>query len=82
MAIGVTWLLRNATTTNTVGHSYSLNTVPIPDEEAYGDTRYFNSHDTTGWDGSTETDYQGVTADGSIARTDTIEAGGSYTPQS
>lgn len=82
MAIGTTWLLRNATTTNTVGHSYALDTTSTPDEEAFGDSRYFNSHDTTGWDGVTETNYQGTTADGTISRTDTIEAGGTYTSQS
>ena len=68
MALGVTWLLRNATTTNTIGHSF----VHTGSEGAYGDFRYFNLHDTTGWDGTTETNYQGVTADGTIARTDTI----------
>lgn len=75
MAIGVTFTLRNATTTNTVSHNYSYNSSPNPDEETYTYTRYFNSHDTTGWDGVTETNYQGTTADGSIVKADTVIAG-------
>jgi hypothetical protein len=82
MTIGVTWLLRNAIATNVCGHSYQLLTAPIPDEEAYGDTRFFTSFDMSGWDETSSTNINGPTADGTITRTDTVVVDGDYTPQS
>lgn len=75
MAIGVVHTVRNATATNTIGHSYALNTTPTPDEETYSDTRYYNSYDLSG--GLTAGNYNGVTADGSITRAETVAYGDS-----
>jgi hypothetical protein len=80
VTVGTTWLLRNATTTNTVGHSYQYLTAPTPDEEAFGFVRYFQRFDMTAWDETNSTTLQGVTADGSITMTVTIIAG-DVTPQ-
>jgi hypothetical protein len=81
MTVGTTWLLRNATVTNVVGHSYQLLTAPTPDEEAYGDTRFFTSFDLSGWDEVSDATFNGPTADGSIIRTDTVVLDGEYIPQ-
>lgn len=75
MTVGTTWLLRNATTTNNVGHSYTLNTIPIVDEESYGNSRYYNSFNLSTWDETNSTTLQGVTADGMITKTDTVLVG-------
>lgn len=75
MTVGTTFLVRNATVTNVVGHSYVYNSAPTPDEEAFGFTRYYNKFDLSSWDGVSNATFQGETADGSITKTVTIIAG-------
>lgn len=76
MTVGVVWTVRTGTVTNSIGHAYSLNTVPIVDEETFSSTRYWNKADLTSWDGVSATTFQGETADGSVTRAETILAGG------
>ncbi len=79
MSIGVTFTIRAATATNNVSHSYSYNASPTPDEETFGDTRFYDSYDLSG--GLTSGEYNGTTADGSIVRNETIVAGDTPVPQ-
>ena len=59
--MAVSYTIRNATTTNSAGHSYNGGTF------TYSVTRYWNRFDLSGWDGNSSANYNGTTEDGSIA---------------
>ena len=59
----VTYTVRNATTTNSIGHSYQVSTT------TYSATRWYTSFDLSGWDEASSANFNGPTADGSISCT-------------
>lgn len=65
-----TYIVRTATTTNPVGHSFNANT-PVGND-TYANSRFFLSFDVTaGGLGP----FAGTSADGSITRTEVVPAG-------
>ena len=72
-----TWLIRNATTTNAIGHSYAAGSP----NDTYGNTRFYTSFNLSSY-ADADTVIYGPTADGSITRTETVLAGDPPTPGS
>lgn len=56
--MAISYVVRNATTTNGAGHSYGT---------VYSSSRWFTSFDLSGWDEVSSANFNGPTADGTIA---------------
>lgn len=59
--MAVSYTVRNATTTNSVGHSYQGAT------QTYSATRWYTSFDLSAWDEASSGTWNGPTADGSLS---------------
>jgi hypothetical protein len=58
--MAVTYIIRQATTTNTTSHQFIVAT------STYQVGRYFNRFDLTAWDEASSANFNGTTEDGSI----------------
>lgn len=68
--MAITWIVRNATATGAIGHSYSSS----GGTDTYGNTRFFTSFDLTSYADADVTIY-GPTADGTLTRREAIPTG-------
>jgi hypothetical protein len=55
--MAVTYTVRNATVTNSAGHSYGV---------THSVARFYTSFDLSGWDEASSANFNGPTADGTI----------------
>ena len=60
--MAVSYTVRNATATNSIGHSYTT-----ASGGTYSATRWYTSVDLSAWDEASSGTWNGPTADGSIA---------------
>jgi len=73
--MATTWLVRNATATGAIGHSFNSS----GGTDTYGNSRFFTSFDLTAYSDADVVIY-GPTADGTLIRTETVPSGDPPTP--